>query len=160
MRSTSRVNRTRRRVLRQPNRGEKMDGWSLRTLPPAALDTSGTPMSVCAFSTCVGKQLCAVSGVWGNEASVQLRENKGRETLQPQMDGVTTCTQTARRWRLMVKNFLDFESLPQIYGMLSYFSCKCNRILFMVFFFFQEMTEQARSQAVESKTSEGWLKTT
>lgn len=30
----------------------------------------------------------------------------------------------------------------------------------VLFFFFQEMTEQARSQAVESKTSEGWLKTT
>lgn len=133
MRSTSRVNRTRRKVLRQPNRGEKTDGWSLPTLPPAALDTSGTPVSACAFSgtTCVGERLCAVSGVWGNEASVRFRGNKGWEMLQPQTDGVTTCIQTAqaaRRWRLMVKTFLDFEWLPQIYGLLSYFSkfCSCS----------------------------------
>lgn len=32
-------------------------------------------------------------------------------------------------------------------------------VLFFFSLFFQEMAEQARSQAVESKTSEGWLKT-
>lgn len=58
----------------------------------------------------------------------------------------------------MVKDFPDFELLPQIdcccisLGNETEF-CSCS------FFFFQEMTEQARAQAVESKTSEGWLKT-
>lgn len=36
----------------------------------------------------------------------------------------------------------------------------CSQLFFGFFFFsFQEMSEQARSEAVESKTSEGWLKT-
>lgn len=40
-------------------------------------------------------------------------------------------------------------------------SWKCNRILsfFSSLSLVQEMTKQARSEAVESKTSEGWLKT-
>lgn len=46
-----------------------------------------------------------VLGVWGNAASVPLRESRRPATLQLQMAGVTTHTRTAqagRRWKLMV----------------------------------------------------------
>lgn len=46
-----------------------------------------------------------VLGVWGNAASVPLRESRRPATLQLQMAGVTTRTRTAqaaRRWKLMV----------------------------------------------------------
>lgn len=141
MQSTSRVNRTRRRVLRRQKPGERTDGSSLTTLPPAVLDISGTLVPVYTLfffrnNQLVNNNLCTVSGVWENEASVLFKENKGWGILQLQTDGVTTCTQitqAARKLRLMVIELSWFEWFHHIYGLLSHFSCKSKRIVHSFF---------------------------
>lgn len=85
----------------------------------------------------VNDNLCMVSGVWENEASVLFKENKGRGILQLQTDGVTTCTQitwAAKKLRLMVIELSWFELFHHIYGLLSHFSCKSKRIVHSFFF--------------------------
>lgn len=126
MQSTSRRSRKRRSLARRPKLGERTAGWSPTTPPllllvlvipgaPLLLHTADFNIMLeqilfllyvfCIFLFFFLFVFFFVLGVWGNAASVPLRESRRPATLQLQMAGVTTRTRTAqagRRWKLMV----------------------------------------------------------